>query len=157
LPSIIIHFISPEGLVMKPSKYIIAFGVCVVMSSAHSLGVVNSVEALKDITIKGGKGQFSCAYKGKQTKNPCIISVKKELVNHPDFVAWYGKEAEVNVIKIEWPDGDISRYTWSDSGEMLNLTEKSAGGYQLAGDEVTQDWSRGLVIMKNGSEYIRIW
>lgn len=85
------------------------------------------------------------------------VSVNKQLVNHPDFVGWFGKAAEVNVIEIKWPDGDVSLYTWSDSGEMLNLGEKHAWGYQLAGDEVTQDWSRGFVILKNGAEYVRIW
>ena len=47
--------------------------------------------------------------------------------------------------------------TWPDSGEMLNFTEKIATDYQLAGDEVTKDWSRGFLIMKNCSEYIRLW
>lgn len=142
---------------MKPSICLIAIGLYIVMSSAYSLGIVNTVESLKEITIKGGKGRFSCAYKGKQATKPCTVSVKKEFVNHPDFVVWYGKTAEVDVIRIEWPDGDVSRYAWSDSGGMINLTEKSGWGYQLAGDEANQDWSRGFVIMKNGSEYIRIW
>lgn len=127
------------------------------MSSAYSLGIVNTVHSLKEITIKSGKSRFSCAYKGKQATKPCTVSVKKEFVNHPDFAVWYGKAAEADVIRIEWSDGDASRYAWSDSGKMINLTEKSGWGYQLAGDEADQDWSRGFVIMKNGSEYIRTW
>jgi hypothetical protein len=89
---------------------------------------------------------------GKQAATPCRVMVNTELVKHPDFVKWYGKSAKVDVITINWPDGDISKYAWSDSGEMLNLTEKLAWGYHLAGDEVEQDWSRGFVIEKDSSE-----
>ena len=114
-------------------------------------------ENLKNIISANGTGKFNCAYKGMLASKACTVIVKKEVVKHPDFVLWYGKAAKVEVITIKWPDGDISKYTWSDSGEMINLTDKQPLGYQLAGDEVEQDWSRGFVIKKDGSEYIRIW
>ncbi len=127
------------------------------ISQAGADSIANSKISIKSLVENGGIGQFNCAYKGKKTKTFCSASVNKEFVDHPDFVSWNGKAAEVNVISIKWPDGDVSRYTWSDSGEMLNLTEKNAWGYSLAGDETSQDWSLGFLILKGGVEYIRIW
>ncbi|MBV5309407.1 hypothetical protein [Chromatium okenii] len=112
---------------------------------------------LRDITRNGGSGYFNCAYKGKKASKPCKVIVKQELVTHPDVVNFKGKAEREQVLIIKWPDGDTSKYSWSDSGEMWNLTEKQAGGYHLSGDEITQDWSRGFVIEKEGSEYVRIW
>jgi hypothetical protein len=114
---------------------------------------------LKTVIENHGKGSFNCAYQGETAGKTCSVKVKVELVKHPEFVKFYGKAAKVDVLTIGWPDGDISKYAWSDSGEMINLKAKDAWGYRLAGDEVVQDWSRGFVIIssKTGSEYIRLW
>lgn len=121
-----------------------------------SLAKSDDQKSLHDIINQGGKGQFDCYYKSKKTSKQCLVEVKKELVEHPDFVTWNGQSATVDVINITWPDGDQSKYTWSDSGEMLNLNSKSAWGYKVSGDEVEIDWSHGFVILKGDSEYIRL-
>lgn len=112
---------------------------------------------LQNIIANGGSSTVKCAFRGIQASKPCHVVVKKELVTHPGFVSWYGKTASVDVLNITWPDGDHSKYTWSDSGELLNLNEKNPWGYTLSGNEVEQDWSRGFVIEKHGVEFIRLW
>lgn len=113
---------------------------------------------LKVITEKGGSGYFNCSYQGKKASKPCRVNVSRELVNHPDVIEYSG-QADIDwVLTIKWPDGDLSKYAWADSGEMWNLTAKEAGGYRLSGDETEQDWSRGFVIKKGGgAEHVRLW
>jgi hypothetical protein len=124
--------------------------------AVSSLDAANYAE-LRRIVTDGGTGRFNCAFKGKRASKPCTVSVKEELVRHPDFVSFHGKAERASVITVQWPDGDLSKYTWMDSGEMLNLGEKEGWGYHLASDEWEQDWSRGFVIESRGSEHIRIW
>ena len=113
---------------------------------------------IQELITKGGTGKYHCAYQRKQASQTCTVIVKKEMINHPAFVMWHGKPDRGNVITIQWPDGDESRYTETDSGEMINLgNQKGFGDYHLSGDEVEQDWSRGFVIEKSGAEYIRLW
>jgi len=117
----------------------------------------SSFSRIREIITNGGGEKVNCAYRGKQASNQCQITVKKELITHPEFVSWHGKPSTVDVLNIIWPDGDRSKYTWSDSGEMINLNGDQAWGYRLSGNEVEQDWSRGFVIEKDGAEYIRLW
>ena len=131
--------------------------------TAHYQPVTENTESrehlsrIKEVITNGGGEKVNCAYRGQQASKLCQITVKKEFITHPGFVGWYGKPATVDVLNIMWPDGDRSKYTWSDSGEMINLNEDQAGGYRLSGDEVEQNWSRGFVIEKEGAEYIRLW
>jgi hypothetical protein len=124
---------------------------------SKSARIESSFSRIKEIITNGGGEKVNCAYRGQQASNKCQITVKKELVTNPDFVSWYGKPSTVDVLNIIWPDGDRSKYTWSDSGEMINLNGDQAWGYRLSGNEVEQDWSRGFVIEKDGDEYIRLW
>lgn len=113
---------------------------------------------LREITDNGGRGYFNCSYKGKKASKPCEVIVRQELMTHLDVIEFIGKAEIDKVLIIKWPDGDQSKYAWSDSGEMWNLTQKAAGGYRLSGDEIEQDWSRGFVIEKSGGfEHVRLW
>lgn len=128
----------------------------------HESSVVDTAKKepysrIKEIISNGGGEKVNCAYQGKRASKSCQITVKKEFITHPSFVSWYGKPATVDVLNIIWPDGDRSKYTWSDSGEMINLNEEQPWGYRLSGDEIEQDWSRGFVIERGGFEYIRLW
>jgi hypothetical protein len=127
------------------------------LSTMAAMVTADEFIRIREFVRHGGTEKFNCAYKGKQASKPCVVIVREEVVKHPAFVTWRGRPAKISVIIIEWPDGDISKYTWSDSGEMISLTGKDPWGYELAGDEVTQDWSRGFVINQRDSEYIRIW
>lgn len=118
-----------------------------------------SLAKLQSIVRDGGSGQFNCAYRGQKASQPCAVTVGRQRVDHPDYVKFYGQPDTVPVLSIAWPDGDVSRYAWGDSDEMLNLGEKDAWGYHWASkkDEMDQDWRRGFVIEKGDEEYIRLW
>ncbi len=128
----------------------------VLFSATHSLEAAD-YSRLRAIMDHGGSGTFNCAYKGKKASKPCEVVVRSEPVTHPSFVAFAGRPERTNVVTIHWPDGDTSRYTEVDSGEMLNLQDPEPLGYKLAGTEIEQDWSRGFVIQANGREHVRLW
>jgi hypothetical protein len=129
------------------------------LSLAATAPQADNIAKLQSLMKHGGSGQFNCAYQGKKASKPCTVTVGNERVDHPDFVAFYGKADRVPVLSIAWPDGDVSRYCWSDSDEMLNLGVKEARGYNWASkqDEMAEDWRRGFVIEKGDKEYIRLW
>jgi hypothetical protein len=118
--------------------------------------VINNPKDIRSFFQNEGKGKFNCAYKGRKASTKCSVIYKTEFVDHVAFLKWNGNPADAKVITIYWPDGDISRYTEIDSGELINLSDDQPGGYHLAGDEVEQDWNNGYVIQKDGVEHVRL-
>ena len=143
----------------RPALAVIAATLMALASGAPQADPSAKIRNFIDKSFNGSPstGQFNCAYQGKRASKPCAVTIKKERIDHPDFVAYIGKPDTTEVITIRWPDGDQSKYTWLDDGGMLNLGEKKAFGYQVSGTEEETDWSRGFVINKNGSEYVRLW
>lgn len=140
---------------MRTTHFILSLGLSLAAPAAQA----DNIAKLQSIVQDGGSGQFNCAYQGKKASKPCTVTVGQQRVDHPDYISGYGKPDIVPVLSIAWPDGDVSRYCWADSDEMLNLGEKNAWGYHWASkkDEMDQDWRRGFVIEKGDKEYIRLW
>ena len=146
---------------MKPLFYIACLALCSVMTQAQA-GPTISEFVNSD---SKSSAYFNCAYKGKKASKKCLVThTSIRSAAHPHLKAFYGPNEELTVINIKWPDGDISRYAYVDSMDMININDKDGSGYRLrdAEDDVNGwhvDLSRGLFIDKENykNDYIRLW
>lgn len=109
---------------------------------------------------------FNCSYKGKKASKKCLVSHSSIRARaHPGLKNFYGADYSENigVINIKWPDGDISRYAYVDSMDMVNLNDKDGWGYRLRDKDDENGWdidfSRGFFIdtKPSNKDHIRLW
>lgn len=114
----------------------------------------------KFMNVSQGTASFQCAYKTKTASKKCVVSrsmVKASI--HPMTKQIYGANEVLNLLTIQWPDGDVSRYLSVDSGEAINLSDHKTYRYKsLDHDESNFDLRRGLILQSDTSpEHVRIW
>ncbi|ESK52902.1 hypothetical protein F990_03488, partial [Acinetobacter tjernbergiae DSM 14971 = CIP 107465] len=62
------------------------------------------------------------------------------------------------LLKIKWPDNDISQYAILDSNELWNLEDNKSYNFKtLPQNEFDLDLRKGLIIESNNKEHIRLW
>lgn len=101
---------------------------------------------------------YNCAFKQKIGSQKCKVSLNEEKITDTRIKDKFGN-SPYTVLKIHWPDNDISRYIILDSYELYNLGTRSHGfsfrTYEADTWEI--DYSKGLIIEQNGKEHIRLW
>ena len=101
----------------------------------------------------GGHGYYRCSFKGVEASSKCFVTFADEKISLPDYKRFYNSD-HTDVLTINWPDGDVSKYAFGDSDEMWNLKERTASYTTPPGDS---DWSNGITIFKDGKSWVRLW
>lgn len=104
------------------------------------------------------KAYFNCAFEKKIASKKCLVVQQSVETNTPETVAYFGKNGTYDLLTITWADGDTSQFGLMDDYEMWNLKRPNSGGYKFRTTENDElELSKGLIIDKNGKEYIRLW
>ena len=102
------------------------------------------------------QGYFNCSYKGKTASKKCLVTLSPVSSSiDPRAKMIYGSNYKLPLMSIKWPDNDISRYVFMDSGNLINLADKKWYGMR----DWDQDFelTKGLIIDSERGDHIRLW
>lgn len=104
-------------------------------------------------------GYFKCAYKNKTASKKCLVSIVTVKASTVRTKAYFGENGQHDLLKILWPDEDVSQYAILDDFQLWNLEDSNHYNFkQSPYEEFDLDLSKGLIIEGNNhKEYIRIW
>ena len=140
------------------SSVVIILAISIGLSSISRAQAPTSIEGF--VPAENVSAHFNCAYKKKIASQKCLVS-KSYVSSGIDarIKAFYGDNDFVQMTKIDWPDGDVSRYVSMDSFEVINLADKKAYRYKTTDmDSWYYNLEGGLIILDNkGNEHIRLW
>jgi hypothetical protein len=105
---------------------------------------------------------FNCAYKKAIASKKCTVSISNVKASTPRTKQFFGANGTYPLLKIKWPDNDISQYAILDSNELWNLEDSKLYNFKaLPESEFSSgfelDLKRGLIIELNNKEHIRLW
>jgi hypothetical protein len=101
--------------------------------------------------------RFQCAYQKRVAEKPCVVSLHLSEPEHPSTKQYFGNTAHL-VLKIQWPDGQSSRYAFMSSYQLLNIRNEQHYHFKTAAHSTAElDFSDGLIILDQQNEHIRLW
>ena len=100
---------------------------------------------------------FQCAYQTRTAVKPCVVSLHLVKAEHPLTQKHFG-DTPHPLLKIQWPDGNTSRFALIDQHKLLNIRNEQFYQFKkLAHSEAELDYSNGLVILDDQHEHVRLW
>ena len=100
--------------------------------------------------------RFQCAYQKRVAEKPCIVSLHMSQPEHPLTKQHFGNTAHP-VLKIQWPDGQSSRYAFMGPYELFNIRNEQRYQLKTTTAATELDFSNGLIILDQQHEHIRLW
>ncbi|WP_018680067.1 hypothetical protein [Acinetobacter tjernbergiae] len=101
---------------------------------------------------------FNCAYKKVIASKKCTVSISNIKASTARTKQFFGTNGSHPLLKIKWPDNDISQYAILDSNELWNLEDNKSYNFKtLPQNEFDLDLRKGLIIESNNKEHIRLW
>ena len=121
-------------------------------SYSHAEGIGNFINQ------DNATASFNCAYKKVIASKKCTVSISNIKASTARTKQFFGTNGSHPLLKIKWPDNDISQYAILDSNELWNLEDNKSYNFKtLPQNEFDLDLRKGLVIESNNKEHIRIW
>ena len=140
---------------MKKYAYLLALAGCLSFTPAYASDIARFM-----LQSTPKSKPLNCAYKNKIASKKCAVSIVSAPVSrekNATLTGFYGKNGEFELLSIQWPDGDVSRYALMDSFELLNLSNKKTYNFALQDENYDLDLDRGLVILDGQKEHVRLW
>lgn len=101
--------------------------------------------------------RFQCAYQTRAAAKPCIVSLHLVKAEHPLTQKHFGNTTHP-LLKIQWPDGNTSRFALMDQHQLLNIRNERFYQFKKAKQSSTDlDYTDGLVILDDQNEHVRLW
>ncbi|MBU5615839.1 MULTISPECIES: hypothetical protein [unclassified Psychrobacter] len=106
---------------------------------------------------------YNCAYKMQIANKKCLVTltnVKSSIDSRAKKI--FGSRADLELLTIKWPDGDVGRYLDIGGDEvykLINLGDSRSYHYKTDNnDGFSLNFYNGLVIQdQNNKEHIRLW
>lgn len=101
--------------------------------------------------------RFHCAYQQRNAAQTCIVSLHQVTANHSKTLQYFGSSPHT-LLKIQWPDGNTSRYALMKNHELFNLSNEQNYQFKtLKQDPSRLDLTEGLIILNGHNELVRMW
>lgn len=106
---------------------------------------------------KVGSEYSNCAYKGKKASKKCLVTffkVSPSFDRITESIYGSGGEENLDLIVIEWPDKDISRYLAVGLGDYVNLNNKDNIRYKSVIDTTGK---LHFMIPRTRQSHVELW
>ena len=110
------------------------------------------------ISQSNATASFNCAYKKVIASKKCIVSISTVKASTQRTKQFFGANGTHSLLKIKWPDNDVSQYAILDSHELWNLSDTKSYNFRILPNQDSElDLRKGLIIESNFKEHVRIW
>ncbi|WP_160116963.1 hypothetical protein [Acinetobacter chinensis] len=114
------------------------------------------------INQNNATASFNCAYKKVIASKKCTVSISNVKTSTKRTKDFFGVNGTYPLLKIKWPDNDISKYAILDSNELWNLEDQELYNFKALPESqfssgMELDLSKGLIIELKNKEHIRLW
>ncbi|MEB3754231.1 hypothetical protein [Acinetobacter sp. MD2(2019)] len=119
---------------------------------SHAEGIENF------ISKNNATASFNCAYKKVIASEKCIVNISTVRASTQRTKQYFGENGTHSLLKIKWPDHDVSQYAILDNYELWNLSDTKLYNFKLFPNQDAElDLRKGLIIESNFKEHIRLW
>lgn len=133
---------------------ITALSLCLYASALQA----QTVEQFLDQPLPA-KAYLNCVDQQKIATQECLVTLETVTASTPRTKDFFGEGNQHDLLKIHWPNGDVSQYVPIDSFELWNLSDDVTYHYRTKSNKRQLDLSHGLMIEtpKTNKQHTRLW